>query len=838
MYMLRSLRKYRPSVRPPSLGTRLEHWQRDLRFAARSIRRSPGFAAAVILTLGLGLGTNAVVFSLLDDIFFRPPAGVPHPERVRRVWREIHAAYGQPIADRRIAYHEYAAIAGAVADRATLALYGVRSDVRFGRGDSAPVVAAYTTANYFDALGGRPARGRTFTDDEANIASARPLVVISDAFWRAQLGAQPTAIGRSITLDDRDYEIIGIAPIGFRGVDLSDVDLWLPIGAFPTRDTPRVSFWESSVVTFDVFARVNTGSIEALNARASTAYRVAPTTDFAPDLAGRIFFEPIVAARGPGARPQEMTIVLRLSLVSAVILLITIANVVNLLLGRVVSRRQESAIRLALGAGRAEVARASLTEAVLLAVGAGVAALVAAYFSAAVLRGAVLPDVHISAAALRAPVVLLVALLSLVAGLIAGAVPAMQASNPNVGTSLRSTSATPDPRRRFIAAALVVAQTALSTVLLVGAVLLVQSARNVGSINPGFATDRLGLLSIELPAGQRADTAAFSVAVREVGDRIRALPGVESVAQAWDTPIHGMGGRVKLYTATDSSEAPGRENPTGMRVSSSYFTTLGTKVLRGRVFDDSPTLSSNAVVVNAVVAQMFWPDREAVGQCVYIQKRDACSVVVGVVENSVRDNVLEPPAPQIYLPIFGSSRGQRPPAFTIVRAQPRALAGVMAQSARLLHEVFPRGTPHVTLLADRLSADYRPWRLASTLFMLFGSLALAVAVLGTYSVVSYTVTERWREVGIRVALGAGDVDVARQVLRWGLGPVMIGAVAGVVLAIAGARLLASLLYGIDARNPLISMGVIAVVLLASLVASLIPAWRATRVDPAIAMLVQ
>jgi hypothetical protein len=251
---------------------------------------------------------------------------------------------------------------------------------------------------------------------------------------------------------------------------------------------------------------------------------------------------------------------------------------------------------------------------------------------------------------------------------------------------------------------------------------------------------------------------------------------VEAVALSWDEPVHGMLGRVTLFTPSDSSEGSGRELPTLMRVSSSYFATLGTPVIRGSVFTDSPALSQGSIVVNEAVAQMLWPDRDPVGQCVSIQRRtDQCFKVVAVVANAVRENVLEPPAPQVYLPLVSSWRGQRPPLVLIVRASPDHLAPVVAEAARLLHAAFPRGTPRVSALADRLAADYRPWRLASNLFSMFGALALIVALLGTYSVVSCAVTERWRELGIRVALGAADADVARQVLRWGLDPVIVGA---------------------------------------------------------------
>lgn len=310
----------------------LDEWTHDIRFALRQFRRAPAFTAISVLTLALGIGANAAIFSFLDQVFLRAPAGVASPERVRRVWLRYTAGPSHGIyIENRLTYHAYASVAPAIHDQAQLALFTTQPNVPIGRSDaSAMATIAYATASYFPTLGVHPEIGRWFTDAEADVNGASRVVVVSDAYWRSHLGGDAGAIGSTLTVDGRDYTVIGIAPARFSGVDLQETELWLPLGTFPTHETGRGPFWDSSVIFFSAIGRMAPDANDRLvEARASSAYRREPITDFPVAQDAQIAFRSIINARGPGATPREVAIGVRLAFVAIIILLITAANVVN-----------------------------------------------------------------------------------------------------------------------------------------------------------------------------------------------------------------------------------------------------------------------------------------------------------------------------------------------------------------------------------------------------------------------------------------------------------------------------------------------------------------------------
>jgi putative ABC transport system permease protein len=321
--------------------------------------------------------------------------------------------------------------------------------------------------------------------------------------------------------------------------------------------------------------------------------------------------------------------------------------------------------------------------------------------------------------------------------------------------------------------------------------------------------------------------------MRQVTEGLHGAPGVQSVALASDQPLLGLWGRTRFYTSDDSSEAPGREQPTSNYVSGAYFATVGLSFVRGSNFTDQPGQSSDAVVVNQALANTYWPHGNAIGQCIRIQTQAApCLHVTGVVGNAIRERIGETPEPQLYLPIFASLRGQRPPRCVIVRAgDPRSAGVALTSVAHALHAAFPRGTPTVVRMTNVLAQQYRPWKLGAALFTIFGVLALIVAALGIYSSVSYMVTQRTHEIGVRIAIGAGAADVLRHVVWRGVQPVLAGAGVGIVLAAGSGRFVASLLYGISLSDPALTVGIVSMLILTGVLAALVPGWRATAIDP-------
>jgi putative ABC transport system permease protein len=815
----------------------LDACAQDIRFAVRQFRRTPGFTAIAVLTLALGIGANAAIFSFLDQVFLRAPAGVEAPERVRRLWTQMPVGKARtPWITNTLQYHFYTAVADAVRDQAQLALFTTQTNVPLGRSDASGTAnIAYATASYFPALGVHPEIGRWFTDAEADVHGAARVVVVGDALWRKRFGGDASALGQSLIVDGREFTIIGVAPPGFSGIDLQQTELWLPLGTMPTRETVRASFWDSSVIFFSVFGRMMPGADERLvEERATTAYRHAPVTDFPQSDSAQIYFRSIIDARGPGPRPREVSIGIRLAFVAVIILLITAANVVNLLLARAVARRREVAVRLALGISRSRLVRLFVIESVLLSLAAGAAGLLSAQFTGGLLRAQLLPGIQFAHGPLRGMVVAFAVALSLVTGVAAGFVTAAHGSKPDLTRSLKAGAQSGAGVLSLLPKTLVGAQAALSVMLLTGAALLVSSLLNVQRLHIGYDAPRLAFVRIVLPHGERPDSASFAARMREAGDRVLGVPGVEAIAFAREEPMSGFG-RVRFYTNTDSSEAPNRPLPTASYVSSEYFRAVGLTFFNGAAFSDQAA-NSSAVVVNQEVARTYWPGRNPVGQCIRFQSRDnPCLIVAGVVGDAIRDQLLEDAMPQLYLPIFGSARGNRPPEVMLIRAEPARLPLVMRQASAALRDAFPRGEPVATRMSDRLAPRYRPWQLGAALFSAFGLLALLVAALGIYSNVSYSVTQRVQELGVRIALGARAGDVMRHVVGRGVRPVVGGGIVGAVLALAGARLISSLLYGIAAWNPAVMLTVLLTLLLVAIAAACVPGWRATRIDPVRAM---
>jgi putative ABC transport system permease protein len=816
----------------------------DVGYAWRSIRRTPGVTAMIVLTLALGLGVNTATFSFLDRMYLRAPDGVVKPENLRRWWHETSAyrSYnGQSFISPGTDYPTYAAIARASGDPRNFALYETDNMLFMRRADQkVRVRGVFATASYFNVLGVRPALGRLYTAAEDSMGQGSRVIVLSHRFWERALGGDSAVIGQTINLEYTDYAVIGVMQEEFEGLDMQAYDAWIPLAAVPPTHwmSQGGRWWEGDRANgFAMLQRSHTAERDLVFEQRATAEARAVNlrlrAQFA-DTLGNALTGPLVGA-GPGRWGQDMIIANRLGAVAAIILVIACANVINLLLARAERRRRELAVRLALGVSRARLVRLLTTETVLLALLAAGGAVLAALWGGNLLRSLLFESVEWYESALHWRVVVFAIVIALVAGLIAGIIPAWQASNPNLTKSLKDGARDGSVHRSRLRSALVVTQAALSVMLLAGAALFVRSLNNVRGLDIGYDSDRLLFGSVSFEPDRRTPSAVVSKTIDELEARLRTRPGVEGVARSFLVPMQGISFE-SFFWGNDSSLSLRPHSPTFQAVSKEFFRTAGIRIVRGETFEDGPG-APKQLLVNEAMAQRVWPGRNAIGQCLrFISRESDCYTVTGVVENSRQSYVIEKDVvPMYYMPLGNLPGQQRYGTTIIVRASADATLPVKQELMSTLTRAFPNGTAKVTAMTETLEPEYRPWRLGATLFTAFGLLALVVAMIGIYSTVSYGVTQRRHEFGVRSALGAQLSDVLRQVVGEGLRIVAIGVVVGIALALAAGKLVSALLYGVKPSDPVV-MTVVAVTLLAvAALATLIPAWRAARVDPVTAL---
>lgn len=819
---------------------RLRGWRDDAAYGIRSLRRTPAVTLTIIVTLALGLGMNAAMFSFLDQVFARAPGGVVRPESFRRLWWVQRFGEAQvPTFWSGFDYPGYRAVTEAVGDRARTTLYLEPQKMRLGGGENPPQgQVVFAGAGYFELLGIRSEVGRLFSPEENRLGADIYVAVVSDAYWHHELGGDSSAIGRRLTVENQPYTIVGITQHDFTGLDLDATDIWLPLGSFTAPWIGKEVWWQSPNVNgFQVMLQPKPGiSDRQIDDRATLAlrtyYEAAPEPWRRPmDSVNVARLGSIIAARGPGEKEQEVRVATRLAGVAAIVLIIACANVINLLLARAVGRRREIAVRLALGISRSRLVRLLVVESVMLALVAAAAAMLAAQWGGSLLRSLLLPDVHWATSAVNWHVAGLAIGLGLVAGIVAGLVPALQASRPDLTVALRGGARDGASPRSRLRSTLVVAQAALSVMLLAGAALFVKSLQNVHDLNIGFAADQLVFGSVSFDVRDSLRDQQIKPTIENIARRLRSMGGVERVALAGMEPMYGL---AFVDWFTDKRFPKGKTPTTTFSaVSPEYFAATGLRVIRGSGFPNVPGAAMPRVmVINDAMAKAIWPGENPVGRCMRFEKEDApCYTITGVVETARRDQLIEDPKAQFYLPIDNMPfRGWAEPTL-IVRAAPDHISQIEGEIRREIKRAWPAAIPKVTRMADALERQYRPWRLGATLFTTFGLLALIIAAVGIFSTVSYGVSQRTHEFGVRVALGARTSDVVGLVIGGGLRTVAVGVVIGIGLALAGGRLIESLLYGIKPSSPAVIVIVAAILLGVSAIAAFAPAWRAARVDP-------
>ena len=807
----------------------------DVRHAARSLSRTPAVSITIIVTLALGLGVNAAMFSLVDAILFRPPSGVVDAGGVRRLW-SLHNFRSGAQYWSGYDHSGFAAVEAAAGDGARLAMYSGPSDFLLGRGEELPTVNV-TSANssFFRILGVRPVAGRLFGADEEVLLAGAPVTVISDRFWNREFDRDPDVIGKLVYFNAKPFTVIGVTPPGFSGVDLDETEAWVPLGSNPGYSPKTQSSWTTNpnINGFQVLMRLAPDVTESqLEQRLTIALRQ-PGIGYQQDTATVARLGSIIKAQGPGKVNTAQQVAERSSIVAILVLLIAFANVVNLLLARAVRRRREIAVRVALGSSSARLLRLLMSESVQLAVLASLGALAAAWWGGSLLRTLLVPEIKWAENPLHWRVLLMGIGAALVAGVGAGLIPAWQSRSPDLTKSLKTGSREGSVGRSRLRGFLVATQAALSVTLLVGAALFIQCLHNVKARDIGFTVDRLAFASVE-GGNDPSRRAELSNRLLAMEDRLAAVPGVERVAFTSMRPKWGI-----QFTSVFAEGAltTAKQGSFYSAVTPGFFAATGTRILRGREFAGGPRDKSElAVLINKTMADSLWPNADPLGRCVRFETTNApCYRIIGVTQTALATRLAEKPDLHVYAPLSNEPEKGWGVGDIVLRMDPRRLTSSLETIKTILKGEFPGTKVATNTMAASMEPEYRPWQLGATLFTLFGVLAALVAGIGVFSSVSYAVSQRTHEFGVRVALGATWNRIVREVVGSGLRTVLLGVVAGVLLALASGRLIASLMYGVSPYDP-VAMTIASVLLIViATLASLMPAWRAGRSDPVSAL---
>lgn len=825
------------------LGEQLAAVRDHVRYALRRMARAPGLTLAVVLTFALGIGANATMFGIVDRLLLRAPAHIVDPESVKRLVSEyMSPVTGSLEIDVVVAYPDYLDFAGASSFSAVAGYTG--RTLTLGEGEGARQLdAGLVTGNFFSLLGVRPALGRFFAPEE-DAVGAQGVAVISAGLWREQFGGDRSVLGATLDFGYGSYTIVGVAPDNFTGVELRRRDVWLPLHtslsqllsgpAWERRTTSRTSYW--LYVVARLAPRIGP---EAAAAEATTLFRTgrADLREDNPFRTAHVLAAPIIAGRGPLAA-AETRVAKWLAGVSLSVLLIASANVANLLLARAVRQRREIGVRLALGISRRRLLAQMLTESLMLALLGGVAALLVTRWGAGLVRKLLLPNVAWGDSVVDARVLGFVLVLTLLVGLAAGLAPALQSSRPDLVAALKSGGRGASGAGSRTRHALTVLQAALSVVLLVGAGLFVRSLQRVEALDLGVRTEgALVVRPVFAPGLSEEQQTTF---YRDAQERLRELPGVAHSAASVGVPFRTVITTGLEVPGLDSLPRIGGGDPFVYAVGPGYFGAVGLQVSRGRgILPTDVQGALRVAVVSETMARALWPGEPPLGKCLIVGGEEGepappCTEVVGVVTDTRRSSLVEGPAMQYYVPL----------AQNIIREAPHALLVRAAGDPAVLMPVIRRELlglgPEVRFItvqpyAELLDPERRSWTLGATMFTVFGLLALVVAAIGLYSVLAFGVAQRTQELGIRAALGASRERLVGLVLGEGLRLVAVGVALGLAAALLLSRRIAPLLFEVSPHDPITLGGVVVVLLLVSVLASVLPALRATRVDPSTAL---
>jgi putative ABC transport system permease protein len=801
----------------------------DVRYTLRTLRRSPGFTLVAILTLALGIGGTTAIFTVVDGVVLRE---LPYPAADRLVSIVQVAERTSPASFSPADYVDLKR-----GTRAFSAMSGYREEIvdLTGSGDPERLEAIQASSGFFDVFGAAPIIGRTFSESTDQPGGPR-VAVIGEGLWKRRFGGRADVVGSTIRLNGQPTTILGVMPEWFRHPRARDLWVMSPF-AVPV---PPIDFTEAELLSsrdfnyFTAVARVrpDVSMVQANEEVRGIAARLAKEFPNTTGLEGAQILPLREGLIGDAREPMFLLLA-----AIAVVLLIACANVASLLLARGAGRRRELAVRTALGAGRARLMRQLLTESVVLAAVGGLFGVLLAFW---------LVDVLVTLAPQSTPrlgdvrfdwrVALFATACSTVVGIIFGLAPAMSGSSPSIGADLKDGGRSATTSRTGVRNSLVVAEVAMAVVLLVAAGMLLTSFFRLRSVDPGFRTTRLIAVFLPLPIS-RYDEAQQRRLYHGVLERLHAQPGTSQSAVVFPLPLTNAnatsGYRIVGRDAQGTAE-PSAEFGT---VSPGYFETMGIPLTRGREFTEADTDGGQRVaIINQTLAEREWPGRDPVGETIAfggsLEDKSSWVRVVGVVGDSKRRNLQTVPAASIYLPYQQVSL---PYMTAVVRSDMglAAIATAVRQAVQAIDPDLPIDDVYtIEQIIERSTGEprFRAWLIAA-----FAFVALTLAVVGIYGLISYTVSQRVPEIGVRLALGATPADVRRLILGGGLKLAVLGVVIGLIGAVASVQALQGLLYSVSGTDPLVYAGVSSLLMVVSGLACWIPARRAMRVDPVVAL---
>ncbi|HET9179611.1 MAG TPA: ABC transporter permease [Terriglobia bacterium] len=814
-----------------ALGTRLlQELCQDIRYGLRQLRRNPGFTIVAVLTLALGIGANTAIFSVVYAALIRP---LPYSEPGRLVsiteqWPHLGVSGLSFIPspeyvdfrDRNRAFEGLAGYGGGV----TLNLTGIDEPEH--------IEGVRVTATFFPLVGVQPFLGRAFLPDEDRSGGPR-VVVLSNGLWQRHFGSDTRIIGRSITLGDAKWTVIGVMPPSFRFPDQRKADVLMPI------DLLNSSSWYAAK---DDLRMIHV--LGRLRPHVTVAQAASDLNRILRESASNV--PPIYARMREGMKLSVTPLYDKLlgrmqtalwTLFGAVVfvLLIACVNVANLQLARAASRQREVAVRAALGAGRKRVARQLMTESVLLASLGGAAGVLLAFAGVHSLRALGPHDIRgLESAGIQGPALVFALLIALLTGVLFGLAPVVAASEIDLSEALKeSAPAAHAGHGRRLRAVLVMVEMALALALMTGSGLLMRSLMLLTDVDLGFSPGQLLTLRIPLPENRYSKPAAQAAFFSQVLDRVKALPGVASVAAGGGLPMMGYGGLAGLVLGGHPEPPPGMAPDTPYTVvSPGYFRTLGITLVAGREFSESDREGAPEVaIVNQTLARRYFPNQNRLGRTIKI--RGQWRTIVGVIHDVKQESLDQNAAPQLFAPFLQSPDSEMVLAIRTTLSRPLSLAAAVRRQVQLIDKDQP--VYDVATMETRLSDWLAPHRFSAFLVGLFAALALVLAAVGVYGLMSYSVAERTREFGIRLALGARPQEVLSGVVGQGLKLALIGVAIGIAGALALTRFLASLLFGVKPTDPLTFIAVSLILIAVALAACYIPACRAAKVDPMVAL---
>ena len=798
-------------------------WQ-DLRYGVRVLIKNPGFAAVAVLSLALGIGANTAIFSLVDAVLLRP-LPFHEPDRLVMVWEDasrVGFPRGYPAPAN---YADWKAQNQVFEDMAALS---GRSFNLTGDGEAEKIDAQAVTTNFFPLLGVKPVAGRAFLLEEDRPEEDK-VALVSFGLWRRRFGGDPGLVGKEILLDGQKFNVVGVMPEGFQFLG-RDVDLWVPL-RFGQRELANRS---DHFLT--VFARLKRGvSVAQANADiVAITQRIA--RDYPREAANLQAYVLPLREQLAGAVSRALIVLL---VAVGCVLAVACANIANLLLSRAAARRREIAIRTALGAGRPRIVRQLLTESLLLAGLGGLCGLLLAHWSLAFLKMLV-PEgmAAITSVKIDAQVLGYTLLVSLAAGVIFGLVPARQATKLDLNEVLKQGGGRAGiGGHRGLRSALVVTEVALALVLLIGAGLMIRTIIRLQGLDPGFRPENVLVMGTVLPRQKYVELPKRSAFYQQVLERVKTLPGVVGAACTTSVPLVLRGGTNGF--AIEGKPPAAGSDANHRQISPDYFRVMGIPLRAGRYFDEHDGTDSLPVaIINETMASKFWPNENALGKRFKVSgpKPDRPWLTIVGVVGDVRQMGLDVPVKaEMYFPYRQMDVFWAAPSQLAIRTAGDPMNVVAAVRREVWAVDKDQPISNVRTMEEILDGEVAPRRLQMSLLAGFAALALLLASIGIYGVLSYAVTQRTHEIGIRMALGARRRDVLRMVVGDGMRLALWGVGIGLAAALALTRMMASLLYGVTATDPSTFALVPVLLLFVALIASYIPARRATKVDPQVAL---